>query len=58
MDFKFDLQLPNFLHTTQIPWLFEDLLFKQAVEQSKLVINGEKISVDSTYGHNTKTFYR
>ncbi len=25
-------KLPHFLHTTQIPWLFEDLLFRQATK--------------------------
>jgi hypothetical protein len=49
MDFKFDLQQTHFFHIIQIPWSFEDLLFRQVVEQSKLVIDGEKISIDSTF---------
>jgi len=49
MDFKFDLQLSHFLHIVQIPQSFEDLLFRQVAEQSRLIIHGEEIFVDSTY---------
>jgi hypothetical protein len=55
---KFDLQQTHFLHTTQIPWSFKDLLLRWAAKQSKLVINVEKISIDLTYRQNTKTVHK
>jgi hypothetical protein len=43
MHFKLDLQLPQFWHIAQIPWSFEDLLFRQAIEQSRLEVADDSV---------------
>jgi len=56
MDFKFDFHLCLFRHIVQIPWLFEDLLFRQAVKQSRLVVDEEKIVLIQLIGRTQKIF--